>query len=89
MENAYIIGLGMIRFAKYRERTVRDMAHEAINLALEDAGLAKEDLQAAYFSNTFWGMYTNQHSIRGQVALRSMGIGVIPVVNVENACAGP
>ena len=88
MENAYIIGLGMIRFAKYPERTVRDMAHEAINLALDDAGLAKEDLQAAYFSNTFWGMYTNQHSIRGQVALRSMGIGVIPVVNVENACAG-
>ena len=25
--------------------------------------------------------------IRGQVALREMGIGRIPVVNVENACA--
>ncbi len=88
MGNVYIIGLGMIRFAKYRDRTVRDMAHEVIRLALQDAGLEKEDLQAAFFSNTFWGMYTNQHSIRGQVVLRSMGIGVIPVVNVENACAG-
>ena len=88
MTNVNIIGLGMIRFNKYPERGVRDMAHEVINLALSDAGIKKEDLQAGFFSNTFWGMFDNQHSIRGQVVLRSMGIGAIPVVNVENACAG-
>lgn len=88
MENVYIIGLGMIRFQKYIDRTVRDMAHESINLALTDAGIEKKELTAAYFSNTFWGMYTNQHSIRGQCILRSMGIDCIPVTNVENACAG-
>lgn len=88
MENVYIIGLGMIRFNKYPDRGVRDMAHEVIRLALEDACLDKEDLQAAFFSNTFWGMFDNQHSIRGEVALRSMGIEAIPVTNVENACAG-
>jgi acetyl-CoA acetyltransferase len=88
MKNVYIVGLGMIRFNKYPDRTVRDMAHETINLSLDDAGLNKEDIQAAYFSNTFWGMYTNQHSIRGQCVMRSMGVGSIPVVNVENACAG-
>jgi len=88
MENVYIIGLGMIRFNKYPDRGVRDMSHEVTRLALEDAGLKKEDLQAAFFSNTFWGMFDNQHSIRGEVALRSMGIERIPVTNVENACAG-
>ena len=88
MANIYIIGLGMIRFNKYPDRDVRDMAHEAVNMALEDAGIKKEDLEAAFFSNTFWGMFSNQHSIRGQVMLRSMGIGAIPVTNVENACAG-
>ncbi|MBA4367613.1 MAG: thiolase [Desulfobacterium sp.] len=88
MENVYIIGLGMIRFNKYPDRGVRDMSHEVTRLALEDAGLEKEDLQAAFFSNTFWGMFDNQHSIRGEVALRSMGIERIPVTNVENACAG-
>ncbi|MBC2737154.1 MAG: thiolase family protein [Desulfobacteraceae bacterium] len=88
MSNVYIVGLGMIRFNKYPDRTVRDMAHEVTNLALEDAGLDKAALQAAFFSNTFWGMFSNQHSIRGQVALRSMGIDAIPVTNVENACAG-
>ena len=88
MANVYIVGLGMIRFNKYPDRTVRDMAHEVTNLALKDAGLDKAALQAAFFSNTFWGMFSNQHSIRGQVALRSMGIDAIPVTNVENACAG-
>ena len=57
-------------------------------MALQDAGLDKKDLQAGFFSNTFWGMFSTQHSIRGQVALRSMGIDAIPVTNVENACAG-
>jgi acetyl-CoA acetyltransferase len=88
MSNVYIVGLGMIRFNKYPDRTVRDMAHEVTNLALADAGLDKAALQAAFFSNTFWGMFSNQHSIRGQVVLRSMGIQAIPVTNVENACAG-
>lgn len=88
MEKVYIIGLGMIRFNKYPDRDVRDMAHEVTRLALEDAGLDKKQLEAAFFSNTFWGMFSNQHSIRGEVVLRSMGVEAIPVVNVENACAG-
>ena len=41
MSNVYIVGLGMIRFNKYPDRTVRDMAHEVTNLALKDAGLDK------------------------------------------------
>ena len=88
MSNIYIIGVGMIRFNKYPDRTVQDMAHESIELVLKDAGLVKEDLEAAFFSNSFWGMFDNQHSIRGEVVLRNMGIGEIPVTNVENACAG-
>lgn len=88
MSDVYIIGLGMIRFNKYPDRGVRDMAHEVTRLALQDAGLEKRDIQATFFSNTFWGMFSNQHSIRGQVIMRSMGIEAIPVTNVENACAG-
>ncbi|MDH7552066.1 MAG: thiolase family protein [Spirochaetota bacterium] len=88
MSNVYIIGSGMIRFNKYPDETVRSMAEKAIKLALEDAGIDKKDIQAGFFSNTFWGMFSGQHSIRGQVIFRGMGIDKIPVVNVENACAG-
>jgi len=88
MENVYIIGIGMNRFGKYPGETVRTMADQVIRQALKDAGINKEDLEAGYFSNSFWGMFDNQHSIRGQVVFREMGIDRIPVVNVENACAG-
>jgi acetyl-CoA acetyltransferase len=33
------------------------------------------------------GLITGQECIRGQVVLREMGIGGIPVINTENACA--
>jgi acetyl-CoA acetyltransferase len=88
MQNVYVIGIGMIRFKKYPDETVRSMAVNSIDLALQDSGLEKNQIQAAFFSNTFWGMFANQHSIRGQVVLRGMGIEKIPVTNVENACAG-
>ncbi|MBF7082844.1 thiolase family protein [Desulfallas sp. Bu1-1] len=88
MHDVYIIGIGMNRFGKYPGETVRTMAEKVIRQALDDAGLNKQDLQACFFSNTFWGMFNNQHSIRGQVIFRGMGIDRIPVTNVENACAG-
>ncbi len=88
MENVYIIGTGMIRFNKYPDRDVKDMAQEVTREALKDAGIFQEALEAVFFSNSFWGLFSNQHSIRGQVVMRSMGIDKIPVTNVENACAG-
>lgn len=88
MPYTYVIGVGMIRFNKYPRETLRSMTEKAIDLALIDAGLEKKDLNAAFFSNTCWGMFEQQHSIRGQVILRGMGIDRIPVINVENAGAG-
>lgn len=88
MNGVYVIGVGMIRFGKYLDATVRGMAKEAVDLVLADAGLKKSDIQAAFVSNTFWGMFSNQHSIRGEVMLWDCGIQGIPIVNCENACAG-
>ena len=88
MDDVYIIGVGMIRFGKYLEGTVKGMAKEALELVLKDAGLTKDLIQAAYVSNTFWGMFSNQHSIKGEVMLWDIGMNGIPIVNCENACAG-
>ncbi len=88
MQDVYIIGVGMNRFGKHKDDTVSTMAVDVITKALEDAKLAKKDIEAAYFSNSFWGLFDGQHSIRGEVVFRGMGIDKIPVVNVENACAG-
>ena len=88
MSDVYIIGIGMNKFGKHPDGGVRTMAEQVINQALDDAGLEKKELEAGFFSNTFWGMFDNQHSIRGQVVFRRMGMDRIPVTNVENACAG-
>ena len=88
MQDVYIIGVGMIRFGKYLDGTIKGMAKDAVEIVLKDAGLKTEDIEAAYVSNTFWGMWSGQHSIRGQVMLRELGLTGLPITNVENACAG-
>jgi acetyl-CoA acetyltransferase len=85
--DVYILGVGMIKFGKYLDRSVKDLTGEALHSVLADCGLGPADLEAAWFSNSFWGMYTFQHSIRGQVALSANGLDGIPITNVENACA--
>jgi acetyl-CoA acetyltransferase len=85
--HAYVAGVGMTRFGKQMDKTLKGLAGEAIQLALADAGMDKSALQAAWMGNAAAGVVTGQEMIRGQVALRDMGIGRIPVVNVENACA--
>jgi acetyl-CoA acyltransferase len=84
----YIIGTGMIKFGKYLDRSMKDLTGEALGLVLKDCGLTRDDIQAAWFSNSAWGMYSFQHCIRGQVVLSANGIEGIPITNVENACAG-
>ncbi|MBE9540546.1 MAG: thiolase family protein [Proteobacteria bacterium] len=85
--NATIAGVGMTRFGKYLDRGLKSIGAEAVVAALKDAGIEKSDLQAAWVGNAAAGVVTGQECIRGEVVLRGMGIGKIPVVNVENACA--
>lgn len=84
---AFIIGVGMTRFGKHLDRSLKSLAGEAARAALEDAGIEVADVQAAYVGNAAAGLVTGQEMIRGQVVLRPLGIGGVPVVNVENACA--
>ena len=88
MREVYVAGAGMTRFARYPELSVKDLAREAVGLALTDAGLGIKDLEAAWFANSAWGYFSGQLSIRGQSALRSLGLSGLPITNVENACAG-
>ena len=85
--DVYIIGIGMIKFGKFLERSLKDMTGQVLEDVLKDCDLSRDDIEAAWFSNTMWGLYSFQHSIRGQVALTANGLQGIPVTNVENACA--
>ncbi len=87
MQEVKIIGVGLTPFGKFLDRSLKDLAREAVENALDDAGVSSMDVQAAFVANSMAGLITGQECIRGQVMLRPMGMGDIPVINVENACA--
>lgn len=77
----------MTRFGKFLDRSLKDLAREAVDGALNDAGLERSALEAAVVGNALAGLLSGQECVRGQVVLRELGIGAIPVINTENACA--
>lgn len=88
MREVYVIGADTIKFGKYLDKSIKDLAATTVVKSLKDASLEKDAIQAVWFSNSGWGRAKGQDTIRGQVALRPMGIEAIPITNVENACAG-
>ncbi len=87
MEDIYVVGVGMTPFGRMLDSDMKTLSKNAVDAALTDAGVDKTAVEAAFFGNASQGHMERQHMIRGEIALRSMGIGGIPVVNVENACA--
>ncbi len=86
-EDVYVAGAWMSRFAKFYDRNLKSLVTEAVQGALEQAGVTRDQIDAAWVGNAAQGLLTGQETIRGQVALRPAGIDGIPIFNVENACA--
>jgi len=87
MNDIYIVGVGMTKFDRHLERSLDDLAGEALDAALNDAGCERSDIQTAFYSGSTNGVLLDQHLIPGQIILSKIGIEGIPVFNVENACA--
>ena len=87
MDGVYIVGAGMTRLGKFPDLSVKALTKTVVTSVLQDAGCAMSDIGAAWFANSGQGATEGQHSVRGQMALRSMGFEGIPITNVENACA--
>ncbi|MFI0353307.1 lipid-transfer protein [Actinomadura sp. 9N407] len=77
-----VAGVGMIPFAKPGQSESYDvMGAEAVRAALADAGVEYASIQQAYAG------FVYGDSTSGQVALYSVGLSGIPVVNVNNNCS--
>ncbi len=87
MTEVAIAGVGMHEFGRFPDRSLKDLARVAVIRALTDAGLGVKDVQAVYSANAMGGLLQGQEQIRGQAALRDVGLERVPIVNVENACA--
>lgn len=82
MGKVFVIGVGMIPFAKPGSSDPYDvMGASAGLLALRDAGIGYDAMQQAYVG------YVYGDSTCGQKALYRLGMTGIPVVNVNNNCS--
>ncbi len=84
--NSIVAGVAMTRFGKHMDKSLKQLGGEPVLEAVKDAGVELADIEAAYVGNCAAGTVTGQESIRGQVILSSIGLGRIPIINIENAC---
>ena len=84
--NSIVAGVAMTRFGKHLDKSLKQLGGEPALEAVKDAGVELADIEAAYVGNCAAGTVTGQESIRGQVILSSIGLGKIPIINIENAC---
>lgn len=80
--DVYVIGVDMIKFGRFPERSVPDLGAQAALMALDDAGLGIKDMQALYCGNLY-----QANGMVGQRILQQIGQTGIAVVNCANACA--
>ncbi len=81
-KNVYIQGIDMIKFGRFPNLTVPELAAESILLALKDANLNMGQMEAFYCGNI-----KEVNRMVGQKTLQLVGQTGIPIVNCTNACA--
>jgi benzoylsuccinyl-CoA thiolase BbsB subunit len=81
MKGVSVIGVGMIPFGKYPDKTITDIGWPAVKAAIKDAGIEGKRIEAAYSGTARGG------AMIGQRIMGRLGLAGIPIVNVENACS--
>ena len=82
MSDVYVMGIDMIKFGRFPDKTVPQLGATAALLAMDDAGLTIQDMQALYCGNL-----GQASAMVGQRILQEIGQTGIGVVNCANACA--
>jgi len=83
MSDVYVVGVDMTKFQKAGStRSVSELGARAALMALDDAGLKIQQMEALYCGNLY-----QASGMVGQRVLQEIGQTGIPVVNVANACA--
>ena len=82
MSDVYVLGIDMLKFGRYPDLDVPALGAQAALLALDDAGLRIQDMQALYCGNLL-----QASAMVGQRILQEIGQTGIPVTNSSNACA--
>jgi acetyl-CoA C-acetyltransferase len=79
-----IVGMGCTKFGEHWDRSAESLVLEAFEEAMEDAGIEKKDIDAAWLSTCFDEVNVGKSAIPLAAALK---LPYLPVTRVENFCA--
>ena len=82
-----VLGTAMTDMSR-RDLHPDQMALQVVDEAVADAGVGPDDLALVVSANASGGRLNDQGCIRGQAWLRKSALGDVPIVNVDNSCAG-
>jgi acetyl-CoA C-acetyltransferase len=79
-----IVGMGCTKFGERWDSSAEDLMIEAFVECLEDAGISKKDIKAAYFGSHFGEISIGKGTISPSTTLK---LPYIPITRCENYCA--
>ena len=82
MSEAYVVGGAMIKMQRYPDASYPGLAMPSVRGAVSDAGIAYDQIDAVVCGHTLGG------TLVAQRIAKELGLGGIPMTNVENACSG-
>lgn len=86
MRSVAVLGIGKTAYGAFPDRDLRSLAVEAVNLAIQDAQLASERVQAFYLGNFAGPSFVGQNHLAPYIGSAAGFLG-IPCTRVEDACA--
>ena len=82
MREVVIVGVGIHKFGRFKDKSFEQIGEEAVRMALKDANnMSFKDVQIAFCGHMHGGTGA------GHRVLAGIGLIGIPIVNVETACA--
>ena len=82
MRDVAMVGGNMIKFGRYPDKDVVQLAADATIGALKDAGISINEVEMVASGNLY-----QSNAMIGQRVMKEIGATGVPVVNVANACA--
>ena len=79
-----IIGMGCTKFGELWDKSAEDLMVDAFKEVIEDAGIDKKDIQAAWFGSHFEEQNVGKGATPMSITLK---LPYIPVTRTENFCA--
>lgn len=86
-EDAYVVGVGMHRFGRFPEKTMPELARDALWAAIQDAEVSPRDVDVAYLANCYHGFFTDQSDAVAPIVFGYAGLSGMPMIHVQGGGA--